>query len=238
MGNQMFQIAAAYAHSLHMQTQLVVPHTSLDARVWPTYFNHLRPYRTQMKLREYRENGHYYTPIAEMDNIKLHGYFQSEKYFKPYAGGLSKLFAIPVDSDANVCGIHFRFGDYKEMREWHPVITQSYLSLAVKNIKIKTGVKKFWVFSDEPVYADGMMKHLDCDYTVMSSSNAKKDLQLMAHCGHQIISNSTFGWWAAYLNNNKDKVVVSPDRDSWFGPRNSHLETRDLIPDSWIQIPY
>ena len=53
----------------------------------------------------------------------------------------------------------------------------------------------------------------------------------MTLCSDYIIANSSFSWWGAWLSSNRDKIVISPSK--WFGPNNSHLDTKDLIPNSW-----
>jgi hypothetical protein len=61
-----------------------------------------------------------------------------------------------------------------------------------------------------------------------------QQLLLMSCCRHNIIANSSFSWWAAYFNNNPDKIVCYPDK--WFGPQLSHNDTRDLCPENWNRI--
>jgi len=58
----------------------------------------------------------------------------------------------------------------------------------------------------------------------------------MSCCDHNIIANSTFSWWGAYFNNNKEKIVCYPDK--WFGPKNANLNTKDLFPENWICVKY
>ena len=58
----------------------------------------------------------------------------------------------------------------------------------------------------------------------------------MQLCDHNIISNSSFSWWAAWLNNNPQKRIISPKVKNWFGPYYAHYNMNDLIPDLWEQI--
>ena len=60
-----------------------------------------------------------------------------------------------------------------------------------------------------------------------------KQLILMSACGNNIIANSSFSWWGAYLNTNPTKIVCYPE--IWFGPKVTH-DTRDLFPESWTKI--
>jgi hypothetical protein len=60
----------------------------------------------------------------------------------------------------------------------------------------------------------------------------------MASCSHHIIANSTFSWWGAYLGHNPNKIVISPDPSSWFGPGFTGGVPKDLIPDEWIKIKF
>jgi hypothetical protein len=61
-----------------------------------------------------------------------------------------------------------------------------------------------------------------------------EQLLMMSSCGHNIIANSTFSWWGAYLNSNPDKIVCYPE--TWFGPKAQH-DTLDLFPEDWIKVP-
>jgi hypothetical protein len=61
-----------------------------------------------------------------------------------------------------------------------------------------------------------------------------EQMVMMSCCKHNIIANSTFSWWAAYFNQNSDKIVCYPEK--WFGTKNAHLDTSDLFPDDWVSF--
>ncbi len=66
---------------------------------------------------------------------------------------------------------------------------------------------------------------------ISENTDNRVDLCLMSLCDDFIIANSTFSWWGAWLSSNQNKQIIAPS--TWFGPNNSHLDTRDLIPNSW-----
>lgn len=192
------------------------------------------------------ELGHHFNdllPPASNDrrSVMLNGYWQSEKYFAHCREEVLKAFGfnwMPVFPET--CAIHVRRGDYLNYPDKHPVVTKSYIDMATTYIRRQTGVNHFLFFSDDIEWCKQYAKE-DRGVETFDFSESRtelEDLELMSSCQHQIISNSTFSWWAAWLNQNPDKVVISPSKDNWFGPGNAHLDTKDIIPDSWIQIRY
>ena len=179
--------------------------------------------------------------------VYLEGYFQSERYFSTIAAelkddlDLSNLVSEEVLSFAKSIrekqsvAIHIRLGDYqnKAANEYHGTLSSDYYTAAVNYIKNKLGDPEFLLFSDIPQQATMLLTGIN--YTTVSGSvslNHFEDLYLMSQCRHNIIANSSFSWWSAWLNNHQDKIVVAPK--NWFqaGPK----DTEDLLPESWIKI--
>jgi hypothetical protein len=92
-------------------------------------------------------------------------------------------------------------------------------------------VTTFIVFSDDEKWIKENIKGKNIIY--IQRNHDYIDLYLMSQCNHNIIANSTFSWWGAWLNNNQNKKVVAPTK--WFGV-NKKLDTKDLIPETWIKI--
>lgn len=195
-----------------------------------------------------QEAGHHYQELEfdpEFRNeyaIVLDGYWQSEKYFAHCRGEVLKAFNYkwrPISEE--FCSIHVRRGDYLKYPDKHPVVTEDYLDQAIAYMVHNVGINRFMVFSDDIEYCQQLMPAFSANgSTFIYAMNGAdtEDLVRMSECRHHIISNSTFSWWGAWLNQNQDKVVISPSKDNWFGPGNVHLDTSDLIPESWIQIKY
>ena len=98
----------------------------------------------------------------------------------------------------------------------------------------------FLVFSDTVKDVEWCKQNIKADYIEFSDGsdinghNDIIDFTLMSKCDHNIIANSSFSWWAAWLNNNKEKTVIAPKQ--WFGKAYVNHNTSDLIPETWIKI--
>lgn len=239
MGNNFFQKAAAIGYATKH---------GLDYSTCPWYAKN----NIAFGHRVLKEQGHQYQelPFKEewrngYSNIVLDGYFQSAKYFDYCREEVLKALKLNNLVCTNTCCIHVRRGDYLLYPDKHPVITEEYLLRAISMMHEKTGSYNFVFCSDDMEWCrnfvhDHMPSLSNIEFHPYFSSNQDPwdDLLLGAGCEHNIISNSTFSWWQAYANSNPNKVVISPSKDNWFGPGNSHLNTSDLLPESWIQIKY
>ena len=233
-GNNLFQKAAAIGYAMKHGLQYnLSPNLPIGARS-----NH--------SAICIKEGGHQYQelPTYRAKNVVptiLDGYWQSEKYFAHCRAEVLNAFGFKWALIPNICSIHLRRGDYLLYPDKHPVINEKYLDKAIAYMGQKVGINTFIVFSDDIPYTRELIKsrlYYGCSFEFMEGRTENEDLTVMSCCEHNIISNSTFSWWAAWLNQNPKKVIISPSKDNWFGPGNSNLCTDDIIPDSWIQIKY
>ena len=149
---------------------------------------------------------------------------------------------IPIKKCIQSCesvSIHIRGGQYIELAQNFnsiPTVTKSYYIKAINEISKKIENPKFIVFSNDFVYAKEILK--DIDNSIFLEKNLGSDLEqflLMSMCKHNIISNSTFSWWAAILNKNSQKIVISPK--SWAYKNHFHYEASQNLPlRNWIII--
>ena len=182
--------------------------------------------------------------LFEMHNIYMYGYYQSEKYFKEIANIIRKdfTFSKPVDiinqklinqiGNTESVSIHIRRGDYLNIPNTQNICNISYYKKAINFILKNISNPKFYIFSND---INWCKQHLQIDNAVFISNNIGKnsfiDMQLMSCCKHNIIANSTFSWWGAWLNNNPNKIIISPNK--WMNDTNG---TDDIIPNDWIKI--
>lgn len=238
-GNQMFQLAMAKAYSLKHGLDFYMPDQTTAPHVWECYFAHLskgeqpqliNPSFIKERIHSYR---HLPSPIDGRDII-VEGYWQTEKYFKEYRKEIIEMFNIEYKPLLNYCSVHIRRGDYLLYPDKHPVITPEYLNTAISLMREK-GIEHFMFFSDDMEWAIDFASKVEGIIPIFTTgSTPLMDLQFMNWCGHQIIANSSFSWWGAWLNQNPDKIVIAPK--VWFGEGNAHLDTQDLIPESWIKL--
>jgi hypothetical protein len=179
----------------------------------------------------------------------LDGYWQSEKYFRHHRNTLLKDFTLnaPICSRSkmlleriqasNSVAIHIRRGDYvtnPSANAVHGTCTLEYYQHSISYMEQKLPEPVFYFFSDD---MDWVKQNFGAnDRFVFTDSieiiPAEEDLLLISTCKHQIIANSSFSWWGAWLNRNSQKIVIAPQQ--WF--RDEKMDTRDLIPDDWLKF--
>lgn len=231
LGNNLFQKAAAIGYAMkHGKEYNLCPWNTNNT------VNAGRPVYIREDSHSYQE-----LPLLHHHRIMLDGYWQSDRYFSHCREEVLKAFGYNWELIPGVCSIHVRRGDYLLYPDKHPVISEEYLDHAIWYMHEHVGISRFIVFSDDIEFCKEFVPRRMYPRDSIEYSEGRsevEDLEFMSSCAHNIIANSTFSWWSAWLNQNPNKVVVSPSKDNWFGPGNSHLDTSDLIPDSWIQIKY
>lgn len=180
------------------------------------------------------------------DGSYLHGYWQSERYFAAYADTLRRDLRIVTPASAQNAemarqiadslsvSLHVRRGDYLQSGAYASC-SGDYYRAALHLVAEAAGITpRIFVFSDDPAWAQD---NLDLPFAkVVVDFNGRdtdyEDLRLMSLCRHNIIANSSFSWWGAWLNTHPGKVVVAPKR--WFAAR--HLQNPDLLPEGWLSL--
>jgi len=185
------------------------------------------------------------------DGITLRGYYQSEKYFKDIeeiirndlrisnnSFGKESDFYKEQISELNSVGLHIRRGDYLK-KKYHNVCNINYYSNSVEYMQEKLESPHFFVFSDDMEWCIENLQLSDCSFVEIKASrkNPVIDLQLMSLCKHNIISNSSFSWWGAWLNENKEKIVVVPNRWHKLEEINTNA-MKSTVPEDWIRIDF
>lgn len=195
-----------------------------------------------------REHGLSYNPNFATwgDDSYLHGYWQSEKYFDGIAELIRADFTFPQFSNSqnaemaaqitqgNAISLHVRRGDYVALSA-HVLCDQAYYEAALSQVLAGFAqTPTVYVFSDDPDWAKANLP-LPCPKVVVDFNNSEtdfEDMRLMSLCEHNIIGNSSFSWWAAWLNANPQKRVAGPA--NWFG--DAKLKNLDILPANWLKI--
>ena len=183
--------------------------------------------------------------LLKPNGTYLKGYWQSEKYIINKKKIIDDLQIITPPSKKNLLkktkieqcnsvSLHIRRGDYVNNIA-HGTCDISYYQKAIEYYKRKfTKDIEIFAFSDEPEWVENNLKiSSKINYIKHNSSTHNyEDLRLMSYCKHNIIANSSFSWWGAWLNKNPNKVVIAPKK--WFA--NHKLENNDIFPKKWIRI--
>ena len=190
-------------------------------------------------------------------NIKcstfIKGYFQSYKYFENYKEEIKKIFTEnmalgehpkiilkTIKSHSNTVSIHFRDYSYTKKGDINAVdimgnCQYNYYKKAIELLNNKQNTISIFIFSNnidaaKKVFSPLVTKKIFISY---EEKYVWEDMFLMSSCDHNIIANSTYSWWAAYLNNNENKIVICPKK---WGYEISSKYMDNLIPPEWISI--
>jgi hypothetical protein len=250
LGNQLFQISATVSLSLKNNTTYGInmdlchtPNQGFTANKYnETLFKNINKIGNHHFKFIYDEPKFSFTEIPFKDEMIIRGYFQSDKYFLENKKEIIDLFHIPEDSKTKVLNffnqkkvsgtttcVHVRRGDYLKFNDFHSVCNQNYYNQAINLISDST----FILISDD---MEWVKKNFNSENFIMFESNNEiDDFTLMTMCDNVIISNSSFSWWGSYLNKNKNKKVIAPNR--WFGP-SGHKDIEDVYPKDWIRLDF
>jgi len=175
------------------------------------------------------------------------GFYQGEKYFAPIADVIKREFLLKRDlssaareqtsclSQNNTVSIHVRRGDYVsdgKTAAYHGSCGLDYYRRAIGIMKEKILAPMFYIFSDDIEWAKN--NFIGPEYVFVSRPEIfdVEELILMSRCKNNIIANSSFSWWGAWLNSNPDKIVIAPSK--WFNAAS--VDTKNIIPEVWIKI--
>jgi len=275
LGNQLFQIFSTISYGMNNNRCIIFPHSKLlttgvhRPTYWDTLlqklvcFTHIYEgnhytYNELFAFPQYHEPKFHYQEIPLTRNyneVMLHGYFQSYKYFVKDEDTIFSLMHLEKHQldirtayneyflNDNAVSMHFRFGDYAKNPQSHPLLTYHYYINAITKltniIDYPIHILYFCEEEDNLIVTDIIHKlslefpHIEIT-KIDDTITDWKQMILMSCCTHNIIANSSFSWWGAYLNRNIEKIVCYPDR--WFGPALPNHDTVDLFPDNWYKV--
>lgn len=248
LGNQMFEIATAASLAkdnnavlLINPTEHILPNQGSNVNVYlSNIFSRIVCDENLSIQNVFSWDSSLYKPISYSPNLKLSGHFQSWKYFDHNREYIQKLFSPTEDMKdriykkynfdfSTIVGVQIRRGDYVKFPDHHPLVPVSYFQETMKQFS----GKKFMLFTDD---VDWCINNLDFDSFLIPDETDYMELYLMTLCSSLIISNSSFGWWGAYLNNTPNKQVYAPS--TWFGKSimDKGFDIDDLILPDWQKI--
>lgn len=191
-----------------------------------------------------KEHGEFDSEVFGLDNCIIIGYFQSERYFADVGELLCERVCFKGADDGKIVNlvtdmkrkesvsVHVRLTDYSENKAiYGGICNEGYYKQAFKCVQQFVEKPVFYLFSDDLTRAMEMLDGFECVPVDLNNvSRSYLDMYLMKECKHNIIANSSFSWWAAWLNANNEKVIIAPKR--WV----NSSRTPDICPSNWIRI--
>lgn len=191
--------------------------------------------------------GMFHKSIFHKDNKIIDGYFQNEKYFIQNKAMIREELSFPkvsskvlarisedLEKENNSVSIHIRRGDYLELDDLYGgICTLDYYQKAIEYIEKKIETPKYYIVSDDIDWVKENLKIENATYInreIFDYYEDWYDMYIMRRCHHNIIANSSFSWWGAWLNEHEDKIVIRPEK--W----NRKSKMKGLSGESWIEI--
>ncbi len=180
-------------------------------------------------------------------NVYFDGNWQSEKYFMNIKDEVRKTFTFrnklneknqrtsDYIKSSNSVSLHVRRGNYLRKPLFWGGCNIEYYNKAINIIIERVENPIFFIFSDDMDWCRKNIKIKGHEITYVSWNRGDEsyvDMQLMSSCKHNIMANSSFSWWSAWLNDNKNKIVIAPEK--WFN--SEEINCSDLIPETWLKI--
>lgn len=192
------------------------------------------------------------TPTQGKKSQYVIGVFQNAKMVSAVKEDVLKAFRFPeIEGEANLqliqemsscesVAIHVRKGkDYTALDWYSNTCEVDYYRKAIEYMKSHMENPRFYVFADNPEWVKE--NFTDFEYTLVEGNptsgwGSHFDMQLMSLCKHNIISNSTYSWWGAFLNQHENKIVIGPRY--WFNPKGNYPEVTSarVLPEEWIAL--
>lgn len=260
LGNQMFQYAMArHLAEINHATLKIDLSPFEEYKLHKYSLGHLNIIEDFASM----EDIHSVTPIKEKhfhydpnfraigDNVLLKGYWQTEKYFCGIPGLIRRelevksplknknLHIAKLIEESNSASLHIRRCDYVPNTYGDQILDSLTLDYYFEAIKLLANDEQdlhFFIFSDDPGWVkDNVILEYPVVYVDHNTADTNyEDLRLMSLCKHNIIANSSFSWWGAWLNRNRAKKVYAPKK--WFNSNVRNIDPKDIIPESWIKI--
>lgn len=183
--------------------------------------------------------------IRNFDFTYMDGYWQSEEYFKKYRKEILDIFSlnylqniglakkIKEINEINSVSIHVRRGDYVSnfgAHSFHGVCSINYYERAITSIIDKVdGPIKFYIFSDDISWCKENLK-IGFDHEYITNTEDYHDLYLMSQCKHNIVANSSFSWWASWINSYENRIIIAPK--NWF----ADARLNNIASNTWLKI--
>jgi hypothetical protein len=217
-----------------------------------SWFNRKTGYKLPVP-KIFWQKGHKFDPefFTLPQDSYLIGYWQNVKFF----GGLEEIIKqdfmfrnLPDQANTVLLStikkcesvaIHIRRGDFKNL----PVLgttDREYYLRAISYLKEKINKPVLFFFSDEMKWVKENFNTINSGDSISyvdinnSTGSEAEDLRLMSNCKHNIIGNSTFGWWGAWLNSNPDKIIIAPEK--LFADPEIDNQLKGMIPENWIRL--